>query len=97
MKDKVVKCKCTTEVEETTQGHAKEKRSAKVKDSEKNSCQTKRHHAELVQKLKLFIEPDFNSGCDFWPKMDHRLYGQIPLIIQQAIDALESAHHGKKA
>jgi hypothetical protein len=53
--------------------------------------------AELTRQLKYFTEPDFASGADFWPRLDRRLYGQIPIIIQQAIDALDAAYQGKRA
>jgi hypothetical protein len=53
--------------------------------------------AELTRQLKFFTEPDFEAGADFWPRLDRRLYGQIPIIIQQAIDALDAAYQGKRA
>lgn len=53
--------------------------------------------AELTRQLKYFTEPDFEAGADFWPRLDRRLYGQIPIIIQQAIDALDAAYQGKRA
>jgi hypothetical protein len=51
----------------------------------------------MTRQLKYFTEPDFASGADFWPRLDRRLYGQIPILIQQAIDALDTAYQGKGA
>lgn len=52
--------------------------------------------SEITRQLKFFTEPDFSKGCDYWPKLDARLNGQIPGLIQQAIEALDSAYHGEK-
>ena len=69
----------------------------KVKHADINCGSQRLRHAELIRQLKYFTEPDFTTGADFWPRLDRRLYDQIPLIVQQAIDALDAAYLGKKA
>jgi len=66
----------------------------KLKRSAKHHPQNQ-HIAELINKLKYFVEPDFAAGNDFWPRLDSRLNGQIHIIVQQAIEALDAAHSGK--
>jgi hypothetical protein len=53
------------------------------------------HIAELRTKLNYFIQPDFAEG-DFWPRLDRRLYGQLPNLIAQTLDALDAHYPTQK-
>ncbi len=49
---------------------------------------------ELKASLQMIVTPDFSTGRDYWPKMDHRLMGKLPDLAKHAIlliDILEAA------
>ncbi len=71
------------------------KKPAKKKAEHHDGPISQTHIAELRTKLNYFLQPDFTEG-DFWPRLDRRLYGQLPNLIAQTLDALDAHYPVKK-
>jgi hypothetical protein len=71
------------------------KKPAKKKADHHGDPISRTHIADLRTKLNYFLQPDFTEG-DFWPRLDKRLYGQLPNLIAQTLDALNAHYPAKK-
>jgi hypothetical protein len=97
----------TTKKKSSTPASAKPKKASQVEKDSPAKKPTKKkadHHggplsqthiADLRTKLNYFIQPDFAEG-DFWPRLDKRLYGLLPNLIAQTLDALDAHYPAKK-
>lgn len=64
------------------------KKTAKKKQACSGDPFTQPYIDELAAQLRLFTHPDYSYG-DYWPKLDRRLYGLLPDMIDRVVAVLE--------